>query len=240
MILIWLIGLLLMPRSVAAHEEQAPRPALTVTGTGQLAFPPDTVFVTLGVETAGTSLAEAQRQNQAAMHNVGERLRRLRIEKDRIQTASFTVSPQYKPPSKRPPDAPPVPPEIVGYVVNNTVTVEVRALDTVGAVIEEALAGGANHFHGLQWTLRDEQPAKLAALKQAAGKAREKASALSQALQVKLVRLVNVTEASHLVAPMPRLSRSTMAMESGGEPPIFSGEVKVEATVTLIYEIGPP
>jgi uncharacterized protein YggE len=38
---------------------------------------------------------------------------------------------------------------------------------------------------------------------------------------------------------MPRASRSTMAMDSGGgEPPIFSGEMKVEATVTLAYEIA--
>jgi uncharacterized protein YggE len=38
---------------------------------------------------------------------------------------------------------------------------------------------------------------------------------------------------------MPKVSRSMMAMEGGGgEAPIFSGEIKVEATVTLIYEIG--
>jgi len=31
-----------------------------------------------------------------------------------------------------------------------------------------------------------------------------------------------------------------MAAEGGGgEPPIFSGEMKVEATVTLVYEIAP-
>ncbi len=239
MVLVWLIGLLLIPLSVSGHEAGTERAVLTVTATGQLAFPPDTAFVTLGVETAGKSLAEAQRQNQSAMNSVAERLRRLRIEKEHIQTASFTVSPQYRPQPKRPADAPPAPPEIIGYVVTNTITVEVRALDMVGAVIEESLAAGANHFHGLHWALRDEQQAKLAALKQAAGKAREKAATLSEALQVKLIKLVNVTEASHVAAPMPRLSRATMAMESGGEPPVFSGEVKVEATVTLVFEIGP-
>jgi uncharacterized protein YggE len=118
-------------------------------------------------------------------------------------------------------------------------TVEVRNLDRVGSVIEESLAAGANQFQGLHWTLRDEQPAKLEALKQAASKAREKAAALSEALKVKLIRLLSATEESHVVRPVPKMARSMMAIEgSSGETAVFSGEIKVEATVILIFEIG--
>jgi hypothetical protein len=118
-------------------------------------------------------------------------------------------------------------------------TVEVRNLDRVGSVIEESLAAGANQFQGLHWTLRDEQQAKLEALKQAASKAREKAAALSEALKVKLIRLLSATEESHVVRPVPKMARSMMAIEgSSGETAVFSGEIKVEATVILIFEIG--
>lgn len=235
-----LMVLLACPATANAHEESdTERPTLTVTGNGQLALAPDTAFVTLGMETAGKSLADAQKMNHAVMQKVSGRLKELQIDKERIQTSSFTVSPQYRPPPKRPADAPPAPPEIIGYVVSNNVTVEVRNLEKVSAVIEESLTAGANHFHGLHWTLRDEQQAKLGALKQAAAKAREKAAALSEALKVKLVRLFSATEESRVVHPMPKVSRSMMAMDGGGgEPPIFSGEIKVEATVTLVYEIG--
>jgi uncharacterized protein len=232
-------ALLVCPVVVQAHDPQVEKPTLTVVGNGQLMLAPETAFVTLGMETAGKSLAEAQRLNQGVMQKVSERLKELQIDKERIQTSSFTVSPQYKPPSKRPADAPSAPPEIIGYVVSNNVTVEVRNLDKVGAVIEGALATGANHFQGLHWALRDEQVAKLGALKQAADKARDKAVALSEALKVKLIRVFQATEASHIVHPMPRVARSMMATDGGGgEPPIFSGEIKVEATVTLVYEIG--
>jgi len=54
---------------------------------------------------------------------------------------------------------------------------------------------------------------------------------------VTLVRLVTADESGQVIQPMPKLARSMMAAEATGEPPIFSGEVKVEATVTLIYEI---
>ena len=234
----FLVIWLLLPVAAVAHDDATNKPAVTVTGHGQMSLAPDTAYVTLGLETTGRTVADAQRQNRLVLNKVVERLRALPIENERIQTASFTVSPQYKPPPKRS-EAPAGPPEIIGYIVSTTMTVEVRNLDRVGSVIEESLAAGANQFQGLHWTLRDEQQAKLEALKQAASKAREKAAALSEALKVKLTRLLSATEESHVVRPAPKMARSMMAMEaSGGETPVFSGEIKVEATVTLIYEIG--
>jgi uncharacterized protein len=235
------IGLLSVPIAAWSADGTKPEaPILTVVGTGSVTAPPDTAFVSLGMDTAGKSLAEAQRQNSTVIQKVMERLRELKIEKERVQTATFTVTPQYKSPPKRPSDAPPAPPEIVGYTISNTVTVEVREVEKVGAVIEEVLSAGANHFHGLRWALRDEQQARLNALKIGAGKAREKAAALSEAVNLKLGRLVNVTEGNHVVQPTPRVSRFMGTMEgAGGEVPISSGEMKIEATVTLVYEIAP-
>lgn len=234
-----LLGLLACPAGSWANDDRSPEtPTLTVTGTGKLALAPDTAFVTLGVETTGRSLAEAERQNREAMTKVTARLRELQIDKERIQTASFTVFPQYKPPPKRPLEEASSPLEIIGYVVGNTVTVEVRDLNRVGAVIEASLAAGANRFQGLHWGLREEHQAKLGALKQAAGKAREKAAALSESLNVKLIRLISASESGHVIHPAPQ-ARAMMAMENrGGEPPVFAGEVQVEATVTLTYEIA--
>lgn len=237
-ILFFLVAGLLAPMPARAHDDTPDKPALTVTAQGQISLVPDTAFVTVGMETTGKTVNEAQRDNRLVMNKVVERLRALQIEHERIQTASFTVSPQFKPPPKRAETAG-APPEITGYIVSNAIMVEVRNLDKVGSVIEESLGAGANQFQGLHWALRDEQPAKLSALKQAAGKAREKAAALSDALKVKLVRLLHATEESHLVRPMPKMARSMMAMEGGGgDTPVLSGEIKVEATVTLIYEVG--
>ena len=235
---ILLMAEMILPLAVQAHDEVPEKPAVTVTGQGQMSLAPDTAFVTVGIETTGKTVADAQRQNRLIMNKVVERLRALQIDNERIQTASFIVSPQYKPPPKRS-EAPAERPEIIGYVISNTVAVEVRNLEKVGPVIEESLAAGANQFQGLHWALRDEQQAKLGALRQAAAKAREKAAALSEALKVKLIRLLKATEESHVVRSMPRVARSMMATDGGGgEMAVFSGEIKVEATVTLIYEIG--
>lgn len=239
--IIRLLVLLLMvgtPVIALAHDETKPEtPTLTVSETATVLHVPDTAFVAFGVETAGKSLAEAQKRNSVVMSNVMDRLRDLQIDKERIQTSSFTVSPQYRPPSNRPTDAPPAPPDIIGYVVSNMVTVEIHVLDRVGTVIEEVLRAGANRFQGVHWGLRGEQSVRLSALKQAAAKAREKAAVLSESLHVKLLRVLSVTEGGQMVRPAGSMAR--MAMEaSAADVPISSGELKVEATVTLVYEIA--
>ncbi|MCS6304041.1 MAG: SIMPL domain-containing protein [Nitrospira sp.] len=237
--IVWWLVLLGFPIAVQAHDETKPEmPTLTVSETGTVTHAPDTAFVTFGLDSPGKVLAEAQKRNSVTMSHVMDRLRDLQIDKDLIQTSSFTVSPQYRPPPKRSADTPPAPPEIIGYVVSNMVTVEIRALDRIGTVIEEVLKAGANSFRGLHWGLRDEQSVRLSALKQAAAKAREKAAVLSEALQVKLVRVLSVSEGGHVVRPAAPMAR--MAMEaSAGEVLISPGEMKVEASVTLVYEIAP-
>ncbi|QPD03313.1 MAG: hypothetical protein Nkreftii_001087 [Candidatus Nitrospira kreftii] len=238
MVVIVLLVLLGFPIVTLAHDETKPEtPTLTVSETGTLTHAPDTAFVTFGMETAGKSLAEAQKRNSLAMRKVMDRLRDMQIDEERIQTSAFTVSPQYRPPPNCPADPPPASTELVGYVVSNMVTVEIRALDRVGTVIEEVLKAGANSFQGLHWGLRDEQAVRLNALKQAAAKAREKAAMLSNALHVKLVRVLSATEGGHMVRSVAPMAR--MAMEaSAGDVPISPGELKIEATVTLVYEIA--
>lgn len=232
--------LLGLPSLAPALDDSKPAvPILTVTGTGHLAIAPDMVYVTFGMQTLGKSLAEAQRLNSHIMQKVIDRLSELQIDKARIQTSSFTVSPQYKPPPKRSGDVPPVTPEIIGYMVSNQVTVEVFNPEKVAVVIEQTLTAGANQFQGLQWALKDEQQAKLGAMKQAVATAREKAVTLSESLKLKLLRLISVNEGGHVVRPLSHSSRSMMTMDAGGgEPPIFGGEMKVEANVTLVYEIA--
>lgn len=234
-----LLVLLAFPVVTLAHDETKPEtPTLTVSETVTVPHAPDTAFVTFGLETSGKSLTEAQKRNSATMGKVMDRLRDLQIDKERIQTSSFTVSPQYRPLPNRPADVPPPSPEIVGYVVSNMVTVEIRVLDRVGTVIEEVLKAGANNFQGLHWGVRDEQSVRLSALKQAAARAREKAAVLSEALHVKLVRVLSVNEGGHMVRPAAPMAR--MAMEAYvSDVPISPGELKIEAMVTLVYEIAP-
>ena len=168
----------------------------------------------------------------------------LGIPKERIQTTSFDVSPKYAPVQRRRPAEfeEPKPPRIIGYTARNTITVEIRDLDVVGRVVDQALKAGANRFAGVQWILRERHPVYLRALDTAAKHAREKARTLAKALDVSLVRLQTVQEGGvHVRPPRRAYAKSGMMMAEAADAsvPMSPGEIHVEAQVTLVYEIGP-
>src|SRR5262249_30030090 len=112
-LLAFMIALVAAPIVARGDDSAKPEiPTLTVVATGSVTAPPDTAFVTWGMDRGGRWWREAERQTPAAIQKVRERLRELKIDKERIQPAAFTVSPQYNPPPKRPSEAPPAPPEI--------------------------------------------------------------------------------------------------------------------------------
>src|SRR5262245_10725715 len=74
------MAVLAVPMAAWSAESIRPEtPTLTVVATGSVTAPPDTAFVTLGMDSAGKSLSEAQRQNSAAIQKVLERLKELKI-----------------------------------------------------------------------------------------------------------------------------------------------------------------
>ena len=240
----FIVGLCVLgiDRSWGDEGRQDP-PSLTVSEQGTIQLAPDKAVVALSVETAGESLEKVQADNRERMERVIARLQKLGIKKERIQTSSLTVTPQYPPRPRRQSNQPAVPqiPKIIGYKVSNSLTVEVIKLEIVGRVVDSALQAGANRFSHITWALRDDSPARLKAMKAAAQKAREKAETLSQVLNVKLIQLLAVKEGG--ATPIPQRSTRgrammSMATEDSGSVPVSPGELTVRATVTLVYEIG--
>ena len=115
-------------------------------------------------------------------------------------------------------------------------------LTRVGRVVDQALKAGANRFSHITWGLRDSYPAQLDALTRAAHRAREKAKTLAQALDVRLLRLLSVTERGGSPIPNQRTrerAMMSMAMENAGSSvPVSPGELSIRASVTLVYEIS--
>ena len=226
-------------------ETQHDPSTLSVTGEGRVQLPPDKAIVNLSVETVGESLEEVQDENRKRMKRVMTRLEKLGIKDEHIQTSSLSVSPQYSPRPRRQANQSVVPhiPKIIGYTVSHALAIEVFDLSLVGRVVDRALQSGANQFSHINWTLQDNRPARLSALKSAAQKAREKASALAQALDVQLLQLLAVTEGGSTLVPQ-RSTRGrammSMAMDEAASVPVSPGELTVRASVTLMYEIGNP
>jgi uncharacterized protein YggE len=112
-------------------------------------------------------------------------------------------------------------------------TVRVRALDSLGAVLDASVADGANTLNGLTFGLANPEPVLDEARKEAVANARAKAELLAEAAGVKLGKIVSISETAAYQPPMP-MFRQDAAFAA---PPVQGGELGMTASVSIFYEI---
>lgn len=211
-------------------------PHVRADGTGEVKVAPDLAIVRLGVSAEGADAKKASAKAADLMSKVTAAVRNKGIPAERIATERIDLQPvwEQEEDGKRP--------KVVGYRATNVMRVEV-ALGTppvgakAGEVVDAAIGAGANELQGIEFTLRDDEPARLRALAQASTRARDRAEALAKALGAGLGRLLEATTGSAAVTPppMPYMARS-MEMKAA-DTPIAPGELTVQATVTVTYAV---
>ena len=115
-------------------------------------------------------------------------------------------------------------------------TVHTGALDLAGALIDAAIAAGANRVNSLNFSVKDDTKARGEAIAIATRDARAQAEALASALDVKLGKVLKATTISEQ-RPVPIWMNRAMAMSANVATPVEPGEVTVPATVSLTFEI---
>lgn len=201
-------------------------PAMVIaTGTGTIEVAPDMATLSIGVTTQGDTAANALASNTAAMDAVMARLVASGIEARDMQTSNLYLSPNWT-------GYDTATPTISGFVASNSLTVQVRALDTLGAVLDAAVADGANTLNGLSFGLADPGPVLDEARKEAVADARARAELLAVAAGMKLGRIVLISEADGDFAAYEGYRADLAA-----SVPVAGGELGLSANVTIQYEI---
>ncbi len=221
--------------SLTAQEPaRQPRPGLppsvSASGTASLSVKPDEVRISIGVVTQETTAEAAAAKNATQTSAVLAELRRIAGPSGDIRTENYSLAPQYRYPSQG------GTPEITGYQASNTVEVRTRDLANLGKLIDAAAHTGANMVHSIQFTLHDEETARVQALRGASQNARAQAQAIAAALGLKLGRLLQATTSeTPIVRPM--FAQAMMAKAQAAPTPIESGNIDVRASVTVTYEV---
>ncbi|WP_421759341.1 SIMPL domain-containing protein [Devosia sp.] len=208
---------------------------LSIAGQGQVTAAPDTAFVTSGVMTEGATAREALDANTAAMTSLMDTLKAAGIEARDIQTSGFTVAPNYVYSDTRDANGYTLPPKINGYQVSNTVSVRVRKLADLGAVLDKAVTVGANTINGISFAVED--PTKLydEARKAAFADARRKAELYAEASGSDLGKIQSINEQQDLGQPQPYMMK-TMAMDAASAPvPVSAGELSYSINVNVTW-----
>ena len=116
---------------------------IAVTGVGKVSIPPDLVITTLGVQTQGMDIAQAVEDNNRRSAQVRSALAEAGVADQDMQTTYFNVSTQPKYDEFGNPTGETL------YYVDNTITVKIRQVDSLGATLQAALSAGANSVQGV-------------------------------------------------------------------------------------------
>ena len=186
--------------------------------------------MTAGVETQAATAAEALAANSTAMTAVFGALDAAKIARRDIQTSQLNLSPVFD----NAPDANPGGmPRVTGYQASNMVTVKVRDVASLGAVIDALATSGANRLYGVGFEVSEPQATLDSARQKAVADARAKAGLFAKAAGVSLGPLMSLSEGGGMGGPVPMFAKADMA----AAPPVAAGTVTLSATVQLVYAI---
>lgn len=199
-------------------------PVLQVTGEGQLEVAPDTALITLGFTTRAPQAAAAFQQTAAALNRVVQALLGAGLTREQLQTQQISLQPVIERE------------QVVGYEATSTLRVTLRDLAGIGAVIDRAVAAGANNVQGISFEVRDRAAPEARALSLAVQDAQRMAAALAASLGIRLGRLWRV-EAEPGGGPIGPFFARAAALEA---LPVLPGTVTFTRRVLVQYVIQQP
>lgn len=217
-----------------AMAQEMPVAKIMVSGTGIANVAPDMAVLSLTVVREAASAREALSANNAAMAEVLSQMKARAIAERDLQTANFTISPRYKRYTSNQNNA--VSPEIIGYVVQNSLSVRVRDLSQLGEIIDASVSLGVNSGGNIAFTNDDPSAAIDEARALAMQKAIASATTLTNAAGIGLGPIMEISEQSFQPRPMP-MARAEMAMASDSAVPIASGENSYSVTVNVTFAL---
>jgi uncharacterized protein YggE len=215
----------------AAYGETAAQTtnSITVNGTSSITVTPTIAYVTLGVATFHKDVVTAQSSNAEKMDAVYKALSALGIPKEKIKTVAYNISARY--------DYKDNTSVLAGYDVLNSVQVTVTDLTKVSKVLDMTVKQGINQSNSISFGITDAErdATYLKALANAVANAKAKAGALSVAAGVTIGKPAQIIENSSSAVYTPAYGISDYARAESAATPISGGELKIEASVNVIY-----
>jgi uncharacterized protein YggE len=228
-----LLGLVVVLVAGAALTFSAARPAtaqtaqpgtIVVSGYGDATGAPDIAIVTLGLDMTNEDLSAAVSEADSGMAAIVDAITALGVAAEDIQTVNYSVWSQDGGVDGMQPDAARI------YHLSNIISIKVRDMTQVQAVLSAALRAGANAIQGVAFSIEDasslERDARLAAIEDA----RERAAQIAEAIGASLGEIVAVNEGGTSSAPL-----YDRAMGGGGG--IQQGQLSVSIGLEVTFAI---
>jgi len=222
--------------TAAMADANAPFPRILVNGEGRVDIAPDMAILSLTVTREADTARSALDANSAAMNEVIAAMKAEGIEARDLQTSRFSIQPRYSRPAPKP-TGEREPPQIIGYTVRNSLTVRVRDITTVGAVLDKSVTLGVNEGGNIRFTNADPSTAIEEARSLAVKDAIAKANTLATAAGVKTGKLLELSEQTYSPRPVAMASAEMSMARSASSVPVATGENTYKVMVNASFAI---
>lgn len=225
--------MLAQARSVATAHSESQQLWIAVCGHGKAKAAPDQAQLNLGVFGTATTVHDVRVQVSQTMSSVLASLKGNGVAEQDIQTGYIVLQPEYNYQSS--------PPRLAGYSASNSVTVTIRNLANVGAIIDAAVEqGGSNIFvNGVSFSAGDPAQARIDAQKDAVADAKQKAEQAAGSAGAKLGQVLSIQVGGCGSDPQTPTYGSTdrATQVHKATTPIEPGQTDVSIDVTVVYAL---
>lgn len=223
----------LTPESVHAAPAWQAEPTertITVVGEGRILVDPDIAQVTLGVESYASDVQTAANETETIMTNLMTTLTAQGVAEKDIQTSNYSVhTERYGGPMEVDSEA--------NYRFSNNVTIVVRDLETVEAVLGAAIEAGANSIYGVSFNVAEPAELRKQARAEAVSVAQAKAQELADLNGVTVGQVVSISELVNNAGPYANSFTLHASEGLGGGGPISPGELQLTVQLQITYAI---
>ena len=220
------VGALLLASAALADDDER---TVAVTGTASATVVPDLARINMAVVERNESVTAAQSAAAAVTNRIVEILDALGVDRQQINTTSAVIRPDYRWDRKTEQR------ELLGYIVERNITVELKELNKLGELIEQVTRAGVNELSPPELNSSTRRDVYRQALAAAVKDARANADVIAQATGGRLGAALSVAADQVMAAPRPML-RTQLAADAVAES-FTPGELTVRANVNVVYAL---
>ena len=216
-------------------------PATTISfeGKGEIFASPDIANISFSVRESGKTQKEAQDKVSVKVNKVTKFVKENGVAEKDIKTENYSAYPQYDygPQCIDYPCPPQKPPKIIGFEVNQNISVKVRNVDETGKILDLLASAAVTDINGPNFEIDEIEKVQAKARKLAIEDAKAKAEQLAKDLGIRLVRIVNFSEGGNYPIYGRAEFKALSADDAIPLPEIPVGENKIVSNVTITYEV---